>query len=204
MMKEFTLQDIVQTLAFGFSSHYLNLETIGTFNDGRELVTEGKEPTFIIYVGSVEIGRMPQSEMVTLKEEVFARAIVSPWAWLKMLKGVFRQIAGILGTTILATPMLVAWSIYLFESDTSALLTTKKLQFFMVLFSDIFHLVLMLCVFFKMAKLALKEFSISNAEGVFVLKTLNRDNPFQLDLEKELRLKFKVLNPGELTVQLFV
>lgn len=197
------LRETIKDLAFGFSSNYLKLKKVVAVNSGKHFIEE-KEPSFIIYVGGVEVGRMPQFEMIVLKETVFAQTIDNPWAWLHILKSVFRQMVSILGTAMLATPVILAWLIYLFEDDNSALLTLKALQFFKVLFFDTFHLALILCILVRMAKLAWKMLSDSNAEGILVLKTLSRDNPFQYDLEIALRRRFKILNPGELTIQLFV
>lgn len=202
-----TLREVVQDQAFGFPSSYpLNLKTGGLINNGESPVEE-KKPVFIVYVGGIEVGRMLQSEMATLKEDVFVRTM-SHWSWLRLLKEPIIQVFTLLGKAALITPALMILLLYYvtdtgnFSEFNQPILLSEALQAFRSMFHHTFYYALTICILVKMGSLAWRTSSDSNTEDVSVLKTLNRNNPFQFNLEKELKSKFNVLNPGKLTVQL--
>lgn len=193
-----TLREIVRDQAFGFSPYDL-------INNGKPPVKETK-PVFIIYVGGVEVGRLRQSEMATLTDEVFARTM-SHWSWLRLLKTPIIWVSKLLGKAVLITPAVMMLLLYYVTNtgnfiDTQPILLSEALQAFRSMFLSTFHCALFICVLVSIGSLALRTSFDSNTEDVSVLKTLNRNNPFQFNLEKELRSKFKVLNPGKVTVQL--
>ena len=194
-----TLREIAQDQAFGFSPY-------DTIHNGETPVQETK-PVFIIYVGGVEVGRLRQSEMATLTDEVFARTM-SHWSWLRLLKEPIIQVFTLLGKAALITPALMILLLYYvtdtgnFSEFNQPILLSEALRAFRSMFHQTFYYALTICILVKMGSLALRTSSDSNTEDVSVLKTLNRNNPFQFNLEKELKSKFNVLNPGKLTVQL--
>lgn len=193
-----TLREIVQDQAFGFSSDDL-------VNNGEPPVQETK-PIFIIYVGGVEVGRLRQSEMAALKEEVFARTM-SHWSWLGLLKTPIIWVSKLLVKAVLITPALMMLLLYYVTDtgnviDNQPILLSEALQAFRSMFVNTLYYALTICILGNLVSLVLRTSSDSNTEDVSVLKTLNRNNPFQFNLEKELRSKFKVLNPaGKVTVQ---
>lgn len=151
---------------------------------------------YIVYVGSIEMGRLKNEDLVALRKEAFTRTLRNPMSLLRGLMKVGFWLVNVVGKAMLGAPILMMWLFYLNKLDMDRVVFVFKPN----AMTEIFCYVLYLTLSIKLLRYTLAMVKKMDVSETLPMSFLNYNNPFHRELENMLRNRFEAPNPGKMAI----
>lgn len=151
---------------------------------------------YIVYVGSIEMGRLKNEDLAALRKEAFTRTLRNPMSLLRGLMKVGFWLVNVVGKAMLGAPILMMWLFYLNKLDMDRVVFVFKPN----AMTEIFCYVLYLTLSIKLLRYTLAMVKKMDVSETLPMSFLNYNNPFHRELENMLRNRFEAPNPGKMAI----